>query len=132
MISILPMTSTNLMNSKEFFDLIWNDIFYEKKISLYKYSNDFKVDIKESDDMYYINADLPGISNNDISIEYLNNFLIISSIRRHVQPQNFIDIACEKQYGQLRRIFYLDNIDISGLSKHTKNGELILLIPKTK
>lgn len=130
MLSILPMTSTNIMTSKEFFDLIWADVFCDKKISILKNQNSFKVDLKETVDTYFIEADLPGVIKENIQISYINKFLVIST-RRLQTKNNTTTINQERIFGEYKRMFYLGNIDITTLKTNYENGELKLSVKKS-
>lgn len=129
MFSMLPIYSSSLTNSKEFFELIWNDVFCEKKISLSNTLSNFKVDLKETDTCYILQADLPGLEKDEISIEYINNFLLISTDRQ----ENFSSsttLKKERVFGEQRRMFYLDDVDINSLSSNYNLGELTIFIKK--
>lgn len=130
MLNILPMTSTNIMTSKEFFDLIWTDVFCDKKISILKNENSFKVDLKETKNTYFIEADLPGVNKENIEISYLNKFLVISTKRIETKTDSTI-INQERIFGENKRMFYLDDIDINSLETNYENGELKLSVKKS-
>lgn len=132
MLSLLPMRSTNFMTSKEFFDLVWNDVFCEKKLPVLLNNQNFKVDLKENKDYYIINADLPGITKEDIEINYIDNFLVISAHRKNTMDHNFSTLVQEKLYGEFRRMFYVSDINFEKISTSFYNGELKLVIPKLK
>lgn len=131
MLSMLPIYSSNITNSKEFFELIWNDVFCDKKISLYENINHFNVDLKEIDDYYILEADLPGITRDDITINYISKFLVISAKRIETSKDTTI-LTKERSFGEYKRMFYLDDIDITTLKINYKNGELTLNIKKKK
>ncbi|SHK56665.1 HSP20 family protein [Clostridium cavendishii DSM 21758] len=129
MFSMLPIYSSSLINSKEFFELIWNDVFCEKNIVLSNTLCNFKVDLKETDDSYILQADLPGLKKNEISIEYINNFLLISADRKE-NFSNSTTLKKERVFGEQKRMFYLDDIDINSLSSNYNLGELTIIIKK--
>ncbi|GIM28955.1 heat-shock protein [Clostridium polyendosporum] len=132
MLSLLPMRSTNFMTSKEFFDLVWNDVFCEKKLPFLCNNENFKVDLQENDNYYIINADLPGVGKKDIEINYIDNFLVISAHRKKNIDHNFSTLVQEKPYGEFRRMFYVSDINLKKISTSFYNGELKLTIPKLK
>lgn len=131
MLSILPMTSTNIMTSKEFFDLIWTDVFYDKKIPILKNQNSFKADLKETNDTYFIEADIPGVDRENIEISYINKFLIISTKRFQSQNNSKV-VNQERSFGEYKRMFYLGAVDMDSLKINYENGELKLSIKKLK
>ncbi len=131
MLSILPMTSTNIMTSKEFFDLIWTDVFYDKKIPILKNQNSFKADLTETNDTYFIDADIPGVNRENIEISYINKFLIIS-IKRFQSQNNTKILNQERSFGEYKRMFYLGSVDMNSLQINYENGELKLSIKKLK
>ena len=131
MLSILPMKSTNIMTSKEFFDLIWADVFCDKKISILKNQNSFKADLKETKDTYFIEADIPGVSRENIEISYVNKFLVIST-KRLKSKNNGKVVNQERSFGEYKRMFYLGTVDMDSLEINYENGELKLSIKKLK
>jgi len=93
----------------------------------------FKTDIVEKDDAYYVEADLPGFSKEDIQINLENNQLSIRAKRNDSNEQkdeNDKVIRQERNYGEFVRNFYVDNIDQDAISANLEHGILKMTLPK--
>jgi HSP20 family protein len=92
-----------------------------------------RTDIKENKDAYVVEADLPGFSKDDITIEVENNQLTIRAKREEEQEAkdsvNRI-IRRERHFGEFVRQFYVDNIDENRIEAELKDGVLKIILPK--
>lgn len=92
------------------------------------------VDTYEKDDAIIVNAELPGVNKEDISVDVKNNILTISGERKHeedVNEDNFF--RKERFYGKFQRSFTLpDNVDSEKVDAAYKDGVLEVKIPKTE
>ncbi len=90
------------------------------------------VDIKEEDDRFVIEADIPGVDPKDIEISMENGVLSIKGERkleRKEEKDNYKRI--ERVYGSFYRRFALpDTADAEKISAKSKNGVLEIVIPK--
>lgn len=135
MFNLVPFRKNNNIETRrdlmsEFFDNFFNDDFFTNSDYL-PGKNGFKVDIKENDNNYTIEADLPGVKKDSINIAYENNYLSISTARQdeyEEKKDNFI--RKERHYGEFRRSFYVDNIDDTKIKAEFKDGVLKIEIPK--
>ncbi|WP_018661353.1 Hsp20/alpha crystallin family protein [Heyndrickxia acidiproducens] len=96
-------------------------------------TNSFRTDITEKDDAYYVEADLPGFSKEDITIDVNNNYLTIRAKRDQVEESKDEKgkmIRQERRYGEFVRQFYVDNIKEDEISATLDNGVLKINIPK--
>ncbi len=94
-------------------------------------SSNFNVDLKEDENNYTIDADLPGIKKEDISLEYDNNYLTISAKRDETVENNDNDfIRRERTHGEFKRSFYIDNIDENTVDASFTDGVLKITLPK--
>lgn len=90
------------------------------------------VDIKEEDDRYLIQADIPGVDPNDIEVKMENGMLSISGERRaeHEEEKEGYK-RIERSYGSFLRRFTLpDTADADSISAKSKNGTLEVTIRK--
>ena len=133
MFSIVPFRKNNVMTKKEFglddffSDFLRDDFFPQ----MFASSNSFKVDLKENEDNYTIDADLPGIKKEDISLEYDNNYLTISAMRDETVENKEDDfVRRERTYGKFNRSFYIDNIDENTVDASFTDGVLKVTLPK--
>ncbi len=115
---------------QRFFDHIFNDEFLsfpQKWVG----ANSFKVDVRETENSYLIEADLPGIKKEDVNVEYDNRYLTISAKKEDMVEQkaeNFV--RRERHYGEFRRSFYVDNIDENNITANLADGVLKVTLPK--
>ena len=90
------------------------------------------VNTREADDAYYIEVDLPGVDKEDITIDVDENTLTIKGerkVKEELKDANFYKV--ESIYGKFERSFTLpEDADIEHIEATTKNGVLIIKIPK--
>ena len=92
-----------------------------------------KTDIKEKDDKYIIEMDLPGYEKENINLELKDGYLYVSA---KVETENNSDenekyIHKERFYGECSRNFYVgDDITEEDIIAEFKNGILKITIPK--
>jgi HSP20 family protein len=90
------------------------------------------VDIKEEDNRFLIQADIPGVDPNDIEVKMENGVLSISGERRaehEEEKEGFKRI--ERSYGSFMRRFTLpDTADADSISAKSKNGTLEVIVNK--
>ena len=95
------------------------------------FSNNFSVDLKETDKEYTITADLPGVDKENISLTYDNGYLTIAAKRENiVEDKDEGYVRQERSYGEFRRCFYMNNIDDSAIDAKFNNGVLNIKAPK--
>lgn len=96
------------------------------------FPSSFRVDLRETDNEYVLEADLPGINKEDISLRYENHYLTISAKRNETQEvkseKNYV--RRERRFGQLQRNFYIDNIQDDQISAKFDHGVLTVTLLK--
>lgn len=90
------------------------------------------VDIREEDDAFYVEADVPGLSAENVKVDVEKNVLTIRGERTLEKEQSEGAYRrVERQYGAFSRSFTLpDAVDTDGISADLKNGVLALRLPK--
>ena len=93
------------------------------------------VDIEESDDKYVVDAEMPGLSKDDINVSVDNGVLTISAScedeREEEKEGQYL--RRERYVGSYLRCLSLGNdIDDAGIVANFKDGVLKLEIPKVK
>ena len=90
------------------------------------------VDLVEAEDHFVLKADLPGLSEQDVSIEVQDNTLTISGERQaehESRERGWYRI--ERSFGSFSRSLTLpDGVDPDGISARFENGVLEVNIPK--
>jgi len=92
------------------------------------------VDIKEENNRFILQAELPGIDPKDIEIEMENGILTIKGEKFTESEKQSEDYARIERYsGKFYRRFSLpDTADGKGISAKAKHGVLEVIIPKAK
>ncbi|MGU9537439.1 heat shock protein Hsp18 [Clostridium tepidum] len=132
MFDMIPFRRNDLSRGDDvfspFFKNFFNDDFFAEISNINKH---FNVDLKETDEKYLIEADLPGTKKEDISIDFHNNNLIINAKREESTENKKEDyVRRERRYGEFRRSFYIDNADEDKINASFDNGVLKIVIPK--
>lgn len=128
-----------MFTPKLFTDSLFDDFFQDfdnidHKLYGKHASREMLTDIKEHDDHYDIEIDLPGFHKNEIEISLVNGYLNIKAhkgIKEDDKDKNGILIRQEKTYGTLARSFYIgNNITSDELRAKYEDGVLIISVPK--
>ncbi|MTI62126.1 MAG: Hsp20/alpha crystallin family protein [Firmicutes bacterium] len=91
----------------------------------------FKADIKEEEDKYCIEAELPGLNKEEINVELNDGRLLISASRNEVVEKDEDNyIYRERSTGKFQRSFQLENVKEDEISAEYKNGILKIELPK--
>jgi HSP20 family protein len=136
MFDMVPFRRNNSLARGDIFDNFVNSFFNDDffaPVNVNGFGKGFRVDLKEDDDKYIVEADLPGINKDAIDVDYNNNYLTISAKRedsKEDKNENFI--RQERSYGELKRSFYVDNVDENAISASFKDGVLTVNLPKTE
>ena len=90
------------------------------------------VDIKEDEERFLLRADLPGVNSDDVEVAMEKGVLSIQGTRdseKSAERSGYRSI--ERTGGRFLRRFTLpDTTDETGISAHSKNGVLEVVIPK--
>ncbi len=96
-------------------------------------TSSFRTDIVEKDNVYLIEAELPGFTKEDIEIDVNDKYLIIRAKRNQFEEQrddNGKTIRRERHYGEFARQFYVEGIEEEGIKAKLQDGVLKLEVPK--
>ena len=91
----------------------------------------FRVDIREVDDNYLLEAELPGVAQDQISISLTDDVLTIEAntdAQREEKQEGYTYI--ERRTGYMKRSFNLEGIDQERISADHQNGILTVTLPK--
>lgn len=100
---------------------------------LFSSTANFDVDIKESEKEYTLEADLPGLTKEDIQLDYHNNVLSIGAQREEGKDEtdekgNYI--RRERSVRSYSRQFILKDVNEEGVTAKFDNGVLTIQLPK--
>lgn len=132
MFGLIPFkTNKNGVQSEGGYNNFLSDFFNDDFFGSIMSQNNFSADIRETDNAYLLQADMPGVNKEDISLDYKNNNLIISAKRNNEVSENQANfLRRERSYGEFSRSFYLDNVDENNIRAKFTNGELQVILPK--
>jgi HSP20 family protein len=90
------------------------------------------VDIREEDDAFYVDAEVPGLAAEDVKVDIEKNVLTLSGERKVEKEE--VDGTyrrVERQYGSFTRSFTLpETVDTENITADLKEGVLALRLPK--
>lgn len=95
-------------------------------------SSSFHVDVRDQGDKYMMEAELPGMKQEDIELTVDNDVLTVSATRkneRREEKENYLYM--ERRNGRFQRNFTLDGIDQERIEANYKDGILTVTMPKT-
>ncbi|MGG7162731.1 Hsp20/alpha crystallin family protein [Clostridium ihumii] len=131
MFGLVPFRKTLMNSNINSFDNFISNFFNDDFLTSSNMMGNFKADIKETPNEYIIDAELPGIKKEDITIDYKNNYLTVSANRQEVIEENNDNyIRKERHYGNFSRSFYIDDIDKNSVNARFDNGILSIVLPK--
>lgn len=90
-------------------------------------------DVKELNDGYEIDMELPGIKKEDVTVELKDGYLTVSAQNKsdNKTEENGKYIRQERYYGKYQRSFFVgDEIDKADVKAKFENGILELKVPK--
>ncbi|NDO47445.1 Hsp20/alpha crystallin family protein [Clostridium sp. MD294] len=120
----------------EFINSPWEKEFFGGKSPFFgSYEKSImKTDIKEKNNNYEIDIDLPGFQKEEISANLENGYLTISATKgeqKEEKNENGVYIRRERYTGQCTRSFYVgDAVEQQDIKAKFENGILRLTIPK--
>ena len=90
------------------------------------------IDLKEKENKYFIDADVPGMNESDIDIDLHDNILTIKGEKKAEKNAKDVAYVCsERACGSFRRNIYLDeDVDQSNIKADLKDGVLHVELAK--
>jgi HSP20 family protein len=108
----------------------WFEDFFND-VTPFRAFDSFRMDVKETDKEYLVEAELPGVEKDDVEIS-LNDGQLTIMVRKAQQNEeqaaNYI--RRERRVGAMQRSVYLVNASNKGAKAKFNNGVLTLTIPK--
>ena len=107
-----------------------NDYFDLFNIPYNREKEYMKTDIYEKSNKYILEIDLPGISKENIKINYENGYLTISASKNSLSSNPDTYIRRERLYGEIKTSFYIGMKKESDIKAIYKDGILTISFPK--
>jgi HSP20 family molecular chaperone IbpA len=117
---------SNIVKKDNFFNHYFDNI----DLPLLREYQFMRSDIYEVDNRYVIDIDLPGLSKDNITINYDNGYITVDAI--NVVEKRSLDkyIRKERFTGEIRRSFYIGDKKEQDIKATYKNGILNITFPK--
>lgn len=110
----------------DLFDDIFKDPFFRNENKV------MKTDIKENDNNYIIDIEMPGYDKENIKIEVEDGYLNVHAkedIKKDEKEGNYV--RRERFFGECSRSFYIgEEVEVEDIKAAFKNGILSLTVPK--
>lgn len=137
MFSIIPYRGNRSVAPRGFFDEFSNDFFrpfFEGGFpAMMRTERAMKVDVRDDGDRYTLEADMPGVSKDDVKVEVANGVLTISAEYNQEKEEKGEDekyVYRERRCGSMSRAFNVEGIREDEISAEFKDGVLKLTLPK--
>lgn len=123
-----------IRKTRQEMDMFMNEMIGFSRISLYKHTYyNPPIDIYETSKEFIINAELPGMTKEEIIISIADDVLYIKGERKIEEKRNKLEMCyyhMEINYGPFeRRIRIPRNININKMKISLKNGILTIILP---
>lgn len=120
----------DLMNFYNMFDDFFDDNFFNMR----SLKNDtFKMDVKDQDSHYLIEAEMPCTKKEEIKLEYLDNHLVIRVEKQEeINDEHENYIHKERRSSSMQRSIYLKDINLKDIDAKLEDGVLKIQIPKSE
>ena len=105
----------------DYFTLIDSPILKEREF--------MKTDIREYQNKYIMEIDLPGLKKEDIIINYENGYLTIKATK-NVELKTEVYVRRERFYGEVKRSFYIGEKKETDIKANYEGGILTISFPK--
>ncbi len=134
MFGLVPFRGGNVERRRDPWDMnsIFESFFKDSLFpAFYSNSGQMRVDIKENEHNYIVEAELPGIKKDEINVDIDENVLTISVKRNEEtkeEKENYI--RRERQFSSMTRSFAVENIVPEKATAKFENGILSINLPK--
>ena len=121
----------------EFFDDSFDRTFFGGRNPLYgkREKNLMKTDVREVENHYEVDIDLPGFKKDEISVELQDGYLTVSASKGLDKDQKDKEgryIRQERYSGTCSRTFYVGDLKKEDISAKYEDGILRLTLPKAE
>ena len=131
MFGLIPFENMIMDNANSSLSDIFDTFFNDDLTNAFSMENQIKAQVKETDEAYLMEAEIPGVNKEDLRLDYDNNYLTISAMKNETfedRQDNYL--RQERHYGQIARSFYFDNVEKEKIQAKFQNGLLDIILPK--
>jgi HSP20 family protein len=132
--NLVPFRNRSLGRRRDFWDMdsIFESFFNDSMFPFYfTASGQMKVDIKENEKEYVLEAEIPGARKDEINLEIDESRLTISVDRKEeINDERENYLRRERRSASMSRSFSVDNILPDKASAKFENGILTITLPK--
>jgi len=136
MANLIPVSRRNRSVAPTVFEDFYNmldDFFSDPWLSGRRARDAFRMDVQQSDKEYTVEAELPGVKKDEISLEMNDGTLSISVKREESKDEETKNyIHRERRYSSMSRAVYLPDADADGITAKLDGGILKISVPRTK
>ena len=135
MSGLVPFNKNKSMIGATGFDEFYNmldDFFNDIRSPRRSFMNDsFKIDVEDHTDSYRIDAELPGVKKEEISLDLNDGRLSITIQHEESNEEKSKNyVHRERRVGSMQRSIYLANVRNDGVTAKFENGILEITVPK--
>ena len=137
MFNMTPYKTSRSVMPRGLFDEFSNDFFRPFLeggfTGLTRPERAMKVDVRDDGDKYTLEADIPGVSKDDLKVEVSNGVLTISANYNQEKEEKGEDeryVYRERRCGSMSRAFNVEGIREDDIAAQFKDGVLTLTLPK--
>jgi len=110
---------------------LWSDDFFRPFYDMMSFNRALPVDIRDEGPHYLLEAELPGVDKQNLSLEIKEGVLTISANQAQETNREEANYLCsERRFGRVSRSFTLENIDEAAISADFVDGVLRMKLPK--
>lgn len=116
---------------RDFFGRDLMDDFFGTGFLTRSNAGSIRTDVKETDNEYIVEAELPGFDKKDIELDLTDDRLTITARQEEsTDEENENYIRKERRYGEVCRSFLVRGIDTEKVNADYKDGILRITLPK--
>ena len=113
-------------------DSLFDNIFFPYE---HKENNMMKTDVKENENDYELQVEVPGVNKENNSIDYENGYVTIAAKTNKSKDEKDKEgnyIRRERYSGSYSRSYYVGEVDRESIKAKLDNGVLSIIVPKAK
>ncbi|NNL85580.1 MAG: Hsp20/alpha crystallin family protein [Myxococcales bacterium] len=90
------------------------------------------IDAYEFDDRYELHIDVPGMSKDNVGVEFEDGWLAVKGTREREVPDGAKVLRAGRRTGDFhKRISVGEEVDVKGITAEVRNGVLSVVVPKS-